>query len=332
MAQVTVELRELLRNDFKLFDFHYKFDDDEFRRDLERAVIDHYLFHEIAHETPARFKHKFKARWLGLIEYYNKLHNTTLLSYNPLINYSIEEALEQLSNTNTAQDNTIKQTTGHSENTDNIETLEHSKTGNSTDSTNGTNTTEGNHTDTVEGSTTDNIEGTTDNTRTDNLTSGTDSTRTDNLGSNTTSNEKSSDYPQQAIAGGDFLSGERDINTNTTNTGTVTNDSTTTNTGTVTDSGSTTSTASGTTASTTTGENNSTQTTSSTTTSDTIEDIDSTTSNTGSRTGNSTTDKTENTTSEGTTDMSYSKTIEGLTGRTYQELIQFEVCFHVLIE
>lgn len=136
MAQVTVELRNLLKTNFELFDFDYPFDDKEFAKELEQAVIDYYYFYEIGSPTPDQFKHRFKRRWLSMINYYNELHNTTLLKYDLLSNYSLTEAVEQLNTSNTTQD-----------------------------------------------------------------TSGTSSSYSD-------SNSKGSDYPQQPIAGGDFLSDE----------------------------------------------------------------------------------------------------------------------------
>src|SRR5699024_1560436 len=106
MAQVTVELGDLLKTDFELFDFPYNFDDKKFAKELEQAVIDHYYFSEIGQETPDRFKHTFRRKWLQAMSYYNKLHNTTLLEYNPLINHKMSEALEQLSRSNRKQDST----------------------------------------------------------------------------------------------------------------------------------------------------------------------------------------------------------------------------------
>lgn len=173
MAQVTVELRNLLKTDFELFDFEYEFDDKKFAKELEQAVIDHYFFYEIGQPTPDHFKIVFRRRWLQAVGYYNKLHNTTLLEYNPLITHKMSEALEQLATSNSKQDNT------------------------------GTTSSEG-ATDS-----TSNVSGRTDNTRTDNL--------------KTTGNNSDtmSDYPQQAIAGGDYLSGQRLSDSDTTNTGTV---------------------------------------------------------------------------------------------------------------
>lgn len=139
MAQVTVELRNLLKTDFELFDFDYHFDDKEFKKELEQAVIDYYYFYEIC-DMPDRFKHYFKSRWLRMIGGINELYNTTLIKYDILSNYSLTEALEQIS----------------------INTRESNKS--------------------------------------------TDSTGNTQMSSNSTS--KSSDYPQQPLAGGDYLAEE----------------------------------------------------------------------------------------------------------------------------
>lgn len=175
MAQVTIELRNLLKTNFELFDFDYNFDDKKFAKELEQAVIDHYWNYEIGQETPDDFKRVFKRRWLQAMSYYNDLHNTTLLEYNPLINHKMSEALNQLRQSTTNQDS---QNTSSSEG--------------STDSTS-------------------NLEENSENTRTDNLTT------------TATTNERFSDYPQEDIGQGDFLSGERLTDQETTNTGTVKN-------------------------------------------------------------------------------------------------------------
>ena len=273
MAQVTVELGKLLQlNNFELFDFSYQFDDIKFKTQLEQSVIDYYYNYEIGVETPQEFKRRFQAKWLSFIDYYNQLYNTTLLTYNPLINYKLAEALDQLATSNNLQDTTAS-TTAHGQ-TDN----------NGTDSTDQLTTS--------------------DSTRTDNLTAQSDSTRTDMLKSSTTNssegtgNEKTSDYPQQPIAGGDFLEGEKTNTTSTSgtnitdNTGTVTNADTTKNTGTQ-----------GTATSTTN---------------------DSTNTHSASTISDDTSNTTGKLTAEGTNSTNYEKTIEGLTGTSYQELIAKE--------
>lgn len=284
MATVTVELRDLLRNNFELFDFHYDFDDQEFKKEIEQAVIDHYLFYEIGQETPGRFKQRFKSRWLSMIGYYNKLHNTTLLKYDPLINYRMEEALEQLSNTTSNLDTSSNRQENYSDNENRDTTT--------------------NQTSTVDSS--DTIDQTTnqDNTQTTDLQNTTNSTRTDNLTTGENTNEKISDYPQQPIAGGDFLSGERDANKTITNTGTVNTETSSEDTGTVIDSGTTVVTG--------------------TTSTETQTTINGSENLEGNKTGNRQEDTTTNTSREDNTNMSYQKTIEGLTGKSYQELIQLE--------
>ena len=273
MAQVTVELRKLLQlNDFELFDFEYQFDDLNFKQQIEQSVIDYYYSYEIGTETPNEFKRRFQAKWLSFIDYYNQLYNTTLLTYNPLINYKLVEALDQLATTNTLQDSTSNTTATGMTDTEGTE-----------------NTTQTNSSD---------------STRTDNLSAQSDSTRTDNTTSNTvdstdgSGNEKTSDYPQQAIAGGDFLEGEKvsstssDGESTTTNTGTVANTDTTVNTGT-----------------------QGTVTTS---------DGDSTNTHSAATTSSDSSNTTGKLTGEGTNNTTYEKTIEGITGTSYQDLIAKE--------
>lgn len=111
MAQVTVELRQLLQlSEFELFDFPYTFNDLAFKAKLEQAVIDYYYSYEIGFETPDEFKRRFKTKWMMIIDYYNQMHNTTLLTYNPLTNYTLAEALTQLATTENVQDSTAEAT------------------------------------------------------------------------------------------------------------------------------------------------------------------------------------------------------------------------------
>ena len=297
MAQVTVELRKLLQlNNFELFDFPYEFDDPKFRAQIEQSVIDYYYNYEIGTETPDEFKRRFQAKWLSFIDYYNLLYNTTLLTYNPLINYKMTEALEQLATSNNTQ-NSVSDTTSNA--TTSQEGTDVLRQSTSTDNTR-----------------TDNLTSESDSITTTDNTSESDSTRTDNLKAVTTDssegsgNEKTSDYPQQAIAGGDFLEGEKTSTTSTSgtsttdNTGTQTNTGSTINTGTQTNAGTITNTGTQNTVSTGTND--------STTTSDNTSVSEDSANTTGSLTSN------------GTANTSYEKAIEGLTGTSYQELIAKE--------
>ena len=139
MAQVTVELRHLIeQTDFELFDFDYPVTDPNFKEKIEEDVTEYFYSYEIGFETPDMFKQKFRAKFRRIMTYYNELYNTTLLEYNPLINYKMSELMEQLTNT------------GHSE--DSIQDL-----------TSNTQTDD-------ESTRTDNLQTTSDSTRTDNLT------------------------------------------------------------------------------------------------------------------------------------------------------------------
>ena len=259
MAQVTVELRHLLKTNFELFDFDYTVDDPNFKKEVEQAIVDTYFFHEI-NGTPDYFKHSFRTRFLSAISYYNKLYNTTLLEYNPLINYKMSEALEQISKTTGEQVNrTVADSTANTTNTGNTITV-------------------------------DSAEGTTEGEQT--RTNSTTGKTTNNLKQNTNENRKGSDYPQQQITAGNYLSDETLLDSEVTNTGTV--DTTGSDSGTTEDS----------------------TTTSSTGTSTTTDN------NTSQQTSDST--QTSNQDSEQNTNTNYEKTVEGLTGTSYQELIKKE--------
>ena len=203
LALVTVELRNLLKTNFELFDFDYTFDDKVFKKELEDSVIDFYYFSEIGQETPERFKHIFKAKYKRMMDYYNELYNTTLLKYNPLTNHNIHEKLEQLRETEGTED-TKGNTTGNEDTT----RVYNENGKHNTDF----HSNEGIKANTVTDEKTDNA-----NTRTDNL------KHTDNT------DKTVSDYPQQSISTANYLSGAEKVDNNGTNTGTVKDDFTGTN-------------------------------------------------------------------------------------------------------
>lgn len=177
MAQTTVELRNLLKTNFELFDFDYQFDDEKMKKDIEESIIDHYYFHEIGQETPDRFKHVFKTRFKKLIGYYNQLHNTTLLSYDPLINYKMTEALERLANTKGE----------HSESSERKDTGSHSDNVERTVLSNNSQTT--------------NVDGNTETLETTNSSTDTDTSSDRTLNTEEQSSQIGADYPQNDSIG-----------------------------------------------------------------------------------------------------------------------------------
>lgn len=359
-----MELRTFLNYGYNLFDFDYRVDDHFFKEELEQTIIEYFYFHEIGQETPEKFKYVFTAKYRRIIDYYNGLYNTTLLEYNPLINYKLTEALDQLKQTAGTHGTTVGVVGGGGEVTEHVEGREdnleqdtnttHKGDENTThtkDTTNNT-TTETNEKDT--GTTkTDGTENVTSTTQgTDNTTTSKELTeniattdnRTDNLKNTNNTSEKRSDYPQQSITSGNYLSGASETDNSGTNTGTVKNEGTRKNN----------TNESGTTNSTTTSSGNSDVVTTNETIDNREKEItdisgsvtgeigegnkqtDETTTGkltenkTGSTTGKTTTTRNNNEDREetgkttGKDKTDYQKTIEGLTGRTYQELIRLE--------
>ena len=95
MAIVTVELRNLLLTDFKLFDFTYHISDSVWKSELEQDIIDYYFFEEIGQETPERFKHVFKTKFLSLIPHYDRLYQLNQQALlDGLINSKMTESIE----------------------------------------------------------------------------------------------------------------------------------------------------------------------------------------------------------------------------------------------
>lgn len=100
MASSTVELRNLLQlKNFNLFGFDYEFDDKATAKLLEEEIEAYFFFSEIGTETPDRFLHVFQSKYKRIMRYYNNLHNTSLLQYDPLVNYRLSENLEKLHQT-----------------------------------------------------------------------------------------------------------------------------------------------------------------------------------------------------------------------------------------
>lgn len=79
-TKVTVELGELLAAGFPLWDFEYpSYYTGEAKRAFEQKIVDHYFFRQIGQETPARFKHYFKARMREIMPYYIELYKSAEL-------------------------------------------------------------------------------------------------------------------------------------------------------------------------------------------------------------------------------------------------------------
>ena len=68
-----------------IFDFEYPIFDDEYKPVLEKKILKHYYTREIGFETVGRWKLALDARMNEIMPYYNKLYESELLQFNPLL-------------------------------------------------------------------------------------------------------------------------------------------------------------------------------------------------------------------------------------------------------
>jgi hypothetical protein len=91
MAKYTVELNDIVKSGFKLFDFDYPFYDNTKKPEFETRFIEHFRFYEIGVETVARFQHNLKVTFNEKLPYYNKILETSLYEYDIKNNYNLTE-------------------------------------------------------------------------------------------------------------------------------------------------------------------------------------------------------------------------------------------------
>jgi len=91
MAKYTIQLRSVVENGGKIFDFDYPIFDESYRNVLEQKIIDTYYFREIGLETVGQFKHFLKAKLNNIMPLYNEqyLALEVFKTYDPYINKDI---------------------------------------------------------------------------------------------------------------------------------------------------------------------------------------------------------------------------------------------------
>lgn len=137
MSRYTVQFRYILENpdwtDERLGLANYPIFDESYRSHLNNLIKEYFYFDEIGFETPARFAFKLKNYMLLKMPFFNKMYESALLEFNPLINmgYSVDKksTLQEILNTIKNQNadtnksgngNTIE---NNSSNTSSIESL-----------------------------------------------------------------------------------------------------------------------------------------------------------------------------------------------------------------
>ena len=98
---VTITLYELIKGGFVAFDKDdpYPIWDEAHRAELEKKILEHYMFRQIGFETPGRFKFELNKLMREIMPRYIKIWATTQYKYNPIENYNMEEgSTDQMEN------------------------------------------------------------------------------------------------------------------------------------------------------------------------------------------------------------------------------------------
>lgn len=95
MANYTIELSEILKNNVNIFDFNYPIFDERYRAIFEYNFKNYFYFREIGVETVARFKFNLRTQLILLMPYYNKLYTSQNLEQRILDNYDVLETFER---------------------------------------------------------------------------------------------------------------------------------------------------------------------------------------------------------------------------------------------
>ena len=92
-SRVTITIRDLLDGGFCLFDTEdrYPIWDENHRAELEKKIIEHYMFRQIGFETAGRFKFELNKLMREIMPRYIKIWATTQYKYNPIENYNMRE-------------------------------------------------------------------------------------------------------------------------------------------------------------------------------------------------------------------------------------------------
>lgn len=95
MAKYTTLLKTLLDNNFKIDLQSYPIFLETHRAELNQKIIDHFYFREIGFETAELFNFHLRRTMNEIMPYYNRLFETELLEFDPLLDFSETETLDK---------------------------------------------------------------------------------------------------------------------------------------------------------------------------------------------------------------------------------------------
>lgn len=117
-SQGLDKIDEIINNSWdKIFDFDVDIFDPDYKSVLCKKILMHYYTREIGFETVGLWKLKLRTKLTEIMPYYNKMYESTLLEFDPLVDADYRTIHEGKDNSNT----NLNQTTSNSGNkTDNI--------------------------------------------------------------------------------------------------------------------------------------------------------------------------------------------------------------------
>lgn len=91
MAEFTVTVDSLQKNNFDFGLVDYEIFDETYRQPLNTKILKHYRFSEIGFETEELFRHYLNTTMEEIMPYYNQMYKSELIEFNPLYNVDLTE-------------------------------------------------------------------------------------------------------------------------------------------------------------------------------------------------------------------------------------------------
>lgn len=88
--QINPELGELVSGGYEVFNDWWNTFIPEHKKHLEWKIITYYWFNQIGAETPDRFKHFINAELMKIMPYYNRLYESELIKFDPMLNQVVK--------------------------------------------------------------------------------------------------------------------------------------------------------------------------------------------------------------------------------------------------
>ena len=98
LGNYTPTLADVERMGIRIFDDSWSTYIPEHKQELEKKILRHYHFNQIGCDTPDRFVYYLNTQLAEIMPYYNKLYESELLKFNPLLNHSVKSSGRSIEN------------------------------------------------------------------------------------------------------------------------------------------------------------------------------------------------------------------------------------------